>query len=1187
MKKLQNFFARLTLRSRVFGWMLVISLVPLVAIYVTYQMFESVLTQRMLTHLEAISDAHANQIETFADRKIQEITAFTLNPHYAAVIEKYVNAFALQGINGTEYQAVDLEYRPLLAGQKEMGGYSDLLLLDLNGNVIFTTVGAEIAGANLRSSPHKQTPLANVFERTLILLKSEISEFDKFPPGNKPAIFIAAPVFHHGALIGVIAFQFNNKEIYALVNDYTGLGNTGETIIAVRNADEIVFVAPTRHASDAAFKIRYTAGTKKYLATYRALTEKRGAEIARDYRDVAVVTAWQYLPSFRWGMVTKVDVSEVMAPLTAMQRFGIFAGIVTLLTLTVVSLLLTRSVISPALAMVEGTKRLRQHDFNARVPESGPREFVILGQALNRMAAELANFYKNLEEQVAERTRALTTEITESRLKEAEISRQHSLLSAIMDGTDDAIFSKDSEGRYQIINAAGARLLGHPIATVIGRTDAELIDPATAKVFKATDTEVMASGKSMVREETGQIANTIYTFMTHKTPWRDTTGKIIGIIGVSRDITEHKKVTAKVHEQARLLDLIFTHSLDCIVLLDKDYNFIKVSDSYAKVCGRSVAEFSGHNHFELYPSPLKDEFDLAIQQRQVYSRKSRPFVFPDHPEWGVTYWDLGMAAIQGANNEIELIVFTLKDVTNYKHAEEALRLTSNRLMLATRAANVGIWDWDIANNEIIWNDEMYRLYGIDSIATTITYDIWENSLHPEDRERVDNEVQAALRGEREFDMEFRLLWPDETVHHIQANAVVLRDAAGNPIRMIGTNLDLTKRINTELIAKRAQRMEAIGTLAGGLAHDLNNALSPIMMGVEYLHVENSDEIEVLESMKASIRRAADMVRQLLTYARGLEGQRVLIQPFHFAKEMEKNIRGTFPRNIQFKLRLEPNLPGILGDPALLNQVVMNLCVNAREAMPHGGSLIVEMETLDVNSSFLSRAHVTAAKPGQYLVIRVIDTGVGIPPQIIDRIFDPFFTTKQLEKSTGLGLSTVQGIVKGHGGFIQVLSRVSNGSAFTVYLPIEKVLPVEEPVTKSYADYSGNKETVLFVDDNAEVRYVAGAVLTQLNFTPVLAIDGINALEQVSKYRDDLRVIITDLNMPQMDGLSFVSALRKQMPDIPVVVASGRLEEHHKQEFKAMGVHLTLDKPFTLQQIADVLYRALHRTTAPAEPTKII
>ena len=384
--------------------------------------------------------------------------------------------------------------------------------------------------------------------------------------------------------------------------------------------------------------------------------------------------------------------------------------------------------------------------------------------------------------------------------------------------------------------------------------------------------------------------------------------------------------------------------------------------------------------------------------------------------------------------------------------------------------------------------------------------------------------------------------------------------------------DITERQKQERLAQRSQRLEAIGTLAGGVAHDLNNAIAPIMMGLQLLKLEYPKESKIVDLFEISARRGADMVRQLLAFAKGAEGERVSVPLHRLVRELENLMKGSFPKNLRLAIRCDPNLPTVLGDATQLHQVLLNLCVNARDAMPHGGTLKLEAERVEVDAAYASS--IPDATPGSYLALRVSDSGTGIPPEILDRIFDPFFTTKGPEKGTGLGLSTCMGIVKGHGGFLHVYSQPGQGSTFTAFLPVDPAGGSAEPVTQAPGDFRGQGETILFVDDDTAVRELGRAVLRHLNFTPVTATDGADGVIQAAQHRTKLRAIITDLHMPRMDGLAFVREVRRLLPGIPIVVASGRMDDAEDSELNALGVTNRLDKPFTQAQLAEALKNLL-------------
>ncbi len=505
-------------------------------------------------------------------------------------------------------------------------------------------------------------------------------------------------------------------------------------------------------------------------------------------------------------------------------------------------------------------------------------------------------------------------------------------------------------------------------------------------------------------------------------------------------------------------------------------------------------------------------------------------------------------------------------------ARDALRESEERFRQVVESIHEVFWVTDHAKKEMLYLSPAYEsIWGRTCASIYASPRAWLEAIHPEDRSRIAQAAETKqVRGD--YDETYRILRPDGSVRWIRDRAFPVPNEAGEIHRIVGTAEDITERKNAEGLALRSQRLESIGTLAGGVAHDLNNALAPIMLGVELIRMQYPQESEILDMFQSSAKRGMDMVRQLLSFAKGAEGERIALQPTRLIRDLEKMMKGSFPKNIQLVIRCDPKLPMILGDATQLDQVLLNLCVNARDTMPHGGTLTLEGQRVEVDAAYASA--IPEARPGNYVVVRVRDTGTGIPPEIIDRIFDPFFTTKGPDQGTGLGLSTVMGIVKGHGGFLQVSSQPGQGSTFAAYLPAESAASTTEDTTKPAPAFRGQGELILLVDDEAAVRATTRAVLQRLNFRVVTATDGLNGLMLLAEHRTELRAIITDLHMPHMDGLKFVHALRRMLPDIPIVVASGRMDGLMADEFKTLGVTSRLDKPFTEGQLAEALEKLL-------------
>jgi two-component system, cell cycle sensor histidine kinase and response regulator CckA len=388
----------------------------------------------------------------------------------------------------------------------------------------------------------------------------------------------------------------------------------------------------------------------------------------------------------------------------------------------------------------------------------------------------------------------------------------------------------------------------------------------------------------------------------------------------------------------------------------------------------------------------------------------------------------------------------------------------------------------------------------------------------------------------------------------------LRDEQGQVTGFVGIINDLTERKQMERQYLHAQRMEAVGTLASGVAHDLNNILSPILMGAEVLQGGQSrpEDLEILAMIENSAQRGASIIRQLLLFGRGVEGAHAQIQPRSLLKEMVKIMRETFPRNIEIKDTSSENLWTVPADATQLHQVLMNLCVNARDAMPKGGTLTVGARNVTLGEGDVRLD--PNAKAGPYVVMTVADTGHGIATEILDRIFDPFYTTKGFGQGSGLGLSTVLGIAKKHGGFVRVDTELGKGSVFSTFLPADVSEAFGVPPTLAALSQTGNGELILLVDDEAAIRATTCRLLEQNRYCALAAANGQEALQLYQRHRNEVRLVITDLMMPVMDGVELVRRLKALDPGIKVIAASGLDVEANRAQLAALGVTEILAKP---------------------------
>ena len=637
-------------------------------------------------------------------------------------------------------------------------------------------------------------------------------------------------------------------------------------------------------------------------------------------------------------------------------------------------------------------------------------------------------------------------DITEAKETEARIQRFSALLEAVVDGTPDAVFVKDLQGSYLLMNEAGARLVGRPLEEILGRDDTAIFGAEEARFLRENDRRVMLSNQPETTEEVLKIAGVTHTYFVTKAPYRDENGNVVGVIGIARDITEQKQTTERLAEQAALID----KAPDAIYVRDLDHR--------------------------------------------------------------ITFWSKGAERLFG---------WTAKAAHN-RPVREVL---------------------PVADEEFLEADRTVRATGA-----------WQGELQ--------------IRN------------GDETVVILDSRWTLMRDESGGPKSILTIDTDITGRRSLEQQFLRSQRMDSIGTLAGGIAHDLNNALAPILMSLDLLKMRFPDEesMDLLGIISSSAQRGADMVRQVLSFAQGVEGRQEMVKIHVLVEEIAKIANETFLKHIRIRTNVAAGLSTVIGDPTQLHQVLLNLCVNARDAMPHGGTLTISAENVSIDEHYAGLYD--GATPGDHVLLQVEDTGTGMPPEVIEKIFDPFFTTKELGKGTGLGLSTSIAIVKSHGGFVRVDSTIGVGSRFKIYLPARVDTAAETLAAPQEELPRGQGALILVVDDEQRVREITQQTLEAFGYKVVLANDGADAVAIYASRAAEIAAVLTDMMMPVMDGPSAILVLRRLNPHLPIIAASGLALTEHVNRAAALGVKHFLPKPYTAHALLVMLHELIGATPDP-------
>ena len=783
-------------------------------------------------------------------------------------------------------------------------------------------------------------------------------------------------------------------------------------------------------------------------------------------------------------------------------------------------------------------------------------------------------------------------DITERKRATASLSESERRYAQLAEQSGTVVWEVDAQGLYSRVSQVAQTVWGYRTDEIVGRLHFYDLHPeAGREAFKQAAFAIFArkeSFKDLVNHISAKDGRMRWV-STNGMPQLDADGTLLGYSGSDTDITERKQLEWKLLE--RVKELRCLHDISALKLLP-DISFIALMEG---IVGLIPPAWQ-------FPEVTAARITLEKQTFQTKNFRETPWiqaceiVVHGRPagRLEVGYLEERPASDKGSfltqeRSLLNTIAERIGSICARQQAEEALALAAERLGLATRSGGVGIWDYDVVNNRLVWDDQMYRLYGILQSNFGGAYESWQEGLHPEDRSRAVEAIQLALRGEKEYDIEFRVVWPDATIRHIHAFALVQRDVSGQPLRMVGTNWDITahhrlETLQKELEAKsqQIQKSESLGLLAGGVAHHFNNQLQTVLLNLELAGRNRPGNAELDKGLHVAVestRKAAEVSTQMLTYLGQSQAKQ---EPLNLAETCRQSmvlLRAALPPSVVLETDLPSPGPGLRANAIEIKQVLMNLIINAWEAgVNERGVIRLSVKKISA-AEILATDHFPLEWQPQataYACLEVADTGSGIAAAEIPKIFDPFYSTKFTGR--GLGLSVVLGVARSHNGVVTVKSEPGRGSVFRVYFPAlaeavpEKLAPFQPA---SVGNKSGRR-TVLVVEDDPALRETFTAALEFCGFSVIAAEDGIEAGELFRQHQNEIGCVLCDVVMPRMNGWETLTALRQLAPDLPVILTSGYDEDKVMQGDHPELPQAFLRKPFQLKTCIDTVQLLTNR-----------
>jgi PAS domain S-box-containing protein len=772
------------------------------------------------------------------------------------------------------------------------------------------------------------------------------------------------------------------------------------------------------------------------------------------------------------------------------------------------------------------------------------------------------------------------------------LRRERDRAQRYLDTPDVILLAVDLDGRVTLVNRYACSILGWTADQIIGHLWSEWLPESTRITMMQRVPEAVAGRLPTHENPVVTKSGEERLIEWRNTVLRDDAGAVCGLLSAGTDITDRRYVettlqkttadlrhrtkmleeqAAALNEQAALLDL----AQDAIIVRDLNNRIVFWSRGAEALYGWRSDEAIGKDKEELLHTEFFEPIETIDATLMRRGRWEGEAVHRTRDGGTVTVSSRWTLQRTGDGKPARILTIN-NDVTDRKHTDAerarltdelqtraaALRESDERTTYALAAAQMGLWELDTVNNAMTWSPTMAQVFGLRPDQAPSTVEAFMALIHPDDRRMVETSLMQASAEGTDFKAEFRIRWPDGSAHWIDGRARMSRGADGDSKQWVGVGMGIDDRKSLEAQFRQAQKMEAVGQLAGGVAHDFNNLLTSILgysgFVIDTFGPQDRRRADMDEVVKAG-QRAAGLTRQLLAFSRKQVLQPTRLDLNALVTGMHPMLSRLIGEQVELVPTLAPDLWPIRADPGQLEQVLMNLVVNARDAMPSGGRLSIETKNVELDQSFI---HDAVVRPGPYVMLAVSDTGVGMSDETKSRLFEPFFTTKEPGKGTGLGLATVYGIVKQSGGFVWVYTELGKGTSFKVYLSrADDISDVVNPVLAEHRTEAGT-ETVLVVEDEEAVRLLTCRILQDASYRVFDAPNPEQAEQLFDQNPDLFQVLVTDVIMPGSTGPQLFERLVQRQPSLKVLYLSGYTDTTLIKDGQMDPTVELLQKPFS-------------------------